>query len=260
MAQPLWDVPHGLDPAQTRLAVGLRPRVTERVARPEDAAPGCRTGRTSTTARTSTASPGGSRCRNCPSAWSTRRGRPRRARHRRRGRLVDARRPPARARLPRPDRDRPSATALQTVRDRSGRPARVSCSRSPTSSTSTRIVATRLWHDRAVFHFLTEPDERPTTSPRSIAACSPAAGLSWPPSDRTAPPPAAACRSSATPTPSSPPSSPATAGLHRRRGPRHTLGHHPAVHGRTTTASCLSQSGSRVRPSSHHGRNRPPRR
>ena len=42
----------------------------------------------------------------------------------------------------------------------SGRTQPTSCSRWPTCSTSTWAADYALWHDRAVYHFLTEPEER----------------------------------------------------------------------------------------------------
>src|SRR3954451_19173813 len=49
-----------------------------------------------------------------------------------------------------------SESALELTRRRLANRAGWSVSRSPTSSTGCHSAATRLWHDRAVFHFLTD--------------------------------------------------------------------------------------------------------
>lgn len=64
----------------------------------------------------------------------------------------------------------------------------------------------QIWHDRAVFHFLTSPADRAAYLDTLLPRCPAAARSSWPPSPPTAPRTAPDCRSPATTQPASPPS------------------------------------------------------
>ena len=88
-----------------------------------------------------------------------------------------------------------------------------------------RRGAYQIWHDRAVFDFLTSPADRAAYLQRCAPRCPAAARSSWPPSPRTAPRTAQGCPSPATTLPGWPPSSAAAFGdaitITGRRGERH---------------------------------------